>query len=255
MVKQRAFTLIELLVVIAIIAVLMSILMPGLNRAKKQARLVIDISNLHQWGFIWKYFTDDHKGYFDISDAWPEVLWEYYENEELLFCPEATKTPLDGVRNPFAAWEEEDDGEIYRGSYGINSWITKDQTTNTTDVFGGSLRWKSPNVAGAGYAPMMSGCSIPGATPHRWDMPPEYDGQAWPGGQGSDRDEIRRLCMNRHNGYVSGAFLDYSARKIGIKELWEVQWSKEWFRSSDSDLTPDRTKPIWPSWMLNFKDY
>ena len=107
MTRKSGFTLIELLVVISIIAVLMSILMPALGRAKKQARLVIDISNLHQWGFVWKYFTDDHKGFFDIGIAdWFEKLKDYYQDDEILFCPEATKTVRHGGRNPFAAWEE-----------------------------------------------------------------------------------------------------------------------------------------------------
>jgi len=255
MTKKSGFTLIELLVVIAIIAVLMSILMPALNRAKKQARLVIDISNLHQWGLVWKYFTDDHKGFFDIGMGdWVGELEEYYRDDEILFCPEATKMVRQGGRNPFAAWED-GSGPVYVGSYGLNMWVTKDESAATSDVYNGTLRWKTPDAAGVAYAPLMVGCSLSGACTHHWDVPPEYDGQAWAGGDGNDRDEIRRFCMNRHNGYVSGAFLDYSARKIGLKELWEIHWSKHWFRSNDSDLSVDRGKPIWPDWMTDFKDY
>jgi prepilin-type N-terminal cleavage/methylation domain-containing protein len=64
MYDRRGFTLIELLVVIAIIALLMSILMPALSKAKEQARAAICMSNLHQFGLAAKMWTDDNKGLF-----------------------------------------------------------------------------------------------------------------------------------------------------------------------------------------------
>ena len=62
--KRKGFTLVELLVVIAIIALLMSMLMPALNKAKEQAKLAVCKNNLHQWAIVWKMFTDDREGFF-----------------------------------------------------------------------------------------------------------------------------------------------------------------------------------------------
>jgi prepilin-type N-terminal cleavage/methylation domain-containing protein len=64
MYKTKGFTLIELLVVIAIIAVLMAILMPSLQRVRKQARGVVCQANLKQWGTIFAMYTDDNNGNF-----------------------------------------------------------------------------------------------------------------------------------------------------------------------------------------------
>ncbi len=67
MYKRRGFTLIELLVVIAIIALLMSILMPALNRARELGRRTVCMGNLKQLALAWVMYADENRG--DLVDG------------------------------------------------------------------------------------------------------------------------------------------------------------------------------------------
>ena len=58
--RRRGFTLIELLVVIAIIAILLSILMPGLKRVKEQGKRMVCLSNLRQLMMVWDMYADEN---------------------------------------------------------------------------------------------------------------------------------------------------------------------------------------------------
>jgi prepilin-type N-terminal cleavage/methylation domain-containing protein/prepilin-type processing-associated H-X9-DG protein len=62
------FTLIELLVVIAIIAILASLLLPALSRAKQQATGTQCIANEKQLTLAWNSYTQDNKGHFPADE-------------------------------------------------------------------------------------------------------------------------------------------------------------------------------------------
>lgn len=102
------FTLVELLTVIGIIAVLASILLPSLNKAKDQAQSIRCMGQVRQSGLAISNYANDHQNFrpalYSGSVYWGKVLVDYgYVSEKLnnsiLQCPNALPLTLDSSRN------------------------------------------------------------------------------------------------------------------------------------------------------------
>jgi len=98
--QKKGFTLIELLVVIAVIALLLSIVMPALKKAKALALRLTCTSNLHQVGLAMHSYAAIYDNYLPVPEVqnvgdWlidvPEIASDYildqYDTLEVMYCP------------------------------------------------------------------------------------------------------------------------------------------------------------------------
>ena len=265
--KGKAFTLIELLVVISIIALLMAILVPTLQRVRNQAKALVCQTNLKEWGTVLALYADENEGRLPVLSS-SAVLWffrgswlpEGDPNRPRVFqrvvtkgiacCPMAVKVrpgPATGVSrgrhlggsfemrsaggSTFQAWKITSPPPPFRGSYGFNNTAFP----KSIDTY---LSRGQANIPVILDSPEDSGRHI------NTDPPPRREGHG-----------LQTFCINRHDGSVNSLFLDWSVRRVGLKELWTLKWDDQ------SDTAGPWTKAggvlpeDWPYWMRGFKDY
>lgn len=266
---KRGFTLIELLVVIAIIALLMSILMPALAKVKEQARTVGCMANLRQWGMTCTMYAEANSGklWSGIGDtAWwwlfqlPDSLKDWKTNKTW-FCPTATKPVYDiygssalslnifnawGIfKDPYMGYTAGPNGVA--GSYGLNSWLLSRPLT-TEDArknYWGTLA----GVRNANNIPLFLDALRFDLWPMATTPPAQNEYAAW-----TDQD-MARCCIDRHKGSVGCVFADATVRKVGLKELYTVKWSKSFNTSGPWTLAGGVRDEDWPDWIRPLKDY
>lgn len=132
--RSAGFTLVELLVVISIIAILASLLLPALARAKIKARSVASLSNLRQLSLGMTLYRDDHDARFpghslsavagQARVRWADLIYPYMQNVEVYLSPGLGPEERAFMIKPFAhtapGGVETPGLTRYYGGYGFN---------------------------------------------------------------------------------------------------------------------------------------
>ncbi|MBN1974953.1 MAG: prepilin-type N-terminal cleavage/methylation domain-containing protein [Sedimentisphaerales bacterium] len=262
--KRTGFTLIELLVVIVIIVLLLGILLPSLQAVRKQANTVVCQSNLRQWGILFATLAQNNNGRLRDREEWEKCRTQqfayYMDNFDYeVFCPAAVrKTSPTGAGGKFQSWYCPN--HPYRaGSYGLNGyspaysepWTFEDSRKVSHSTEQG---WKNVYQKGAGNIPVMLDCALWAGFPNPADTPPAFEDQAatepFLGSNG-----MQLFVIDRHKGYINSLFMDWSVRKVALKELWKLKWHKNFNTNGTWTKTGDIQSQKWPEWMRNFKEY
>ena len=143
--RTKAFTLIELLVVVAIIALLISILLPSLSRAREMSKRAVCSSNLRGLGQAMYIYANDNYEQFPSAEIDPNLAGEaappgWYRNEDAGggLPGDSAKPPKDSRKKSGVPSTTADLWLLVQGALATPKQFICPSTSKTPDDFGGA---------------------------------------------------------------------------------------------------------------------